>query len=296
MFRLLVLGLLPCLTALTGCITPRCEYVRTVSQTVETSPLHAIDLTTFNGAITVGPHDAAEVEMEISYKGYGRTDEEAQANAEKLDCEYTAEDGVLRVKAVKPTDQRFASVGFKLFIPKGCQVKLHTSNGRVTVSGLDASVAVYTSNGTVSIQDVHDSVVAKTSNGRINLAHCMGPIDLKTSNGRIEYSGLLVGTENQIRTSNGRVRVQLDPVQCVDISAKTSNGSISCELPTQKILDEGKRSLHAIVGTVDPNSQPAELLISTSNGSVTIEPASEQEATHSQDSAAEVSDQQTITL
>jgi DUF4097 and DUF4098 domain-containing protein YvlB len=288
-------------SSLTGCSIPRFEHVRLEKQTLETQPLDAsearqpitkIDLSTFNGPIDVKPHDQSLVSMEIEYKAYGESEEEAELNADKLSCEYAVEDGVLSIRATKPREQWMASAGFKILIPRGCGVQLATSNGRVSVSDIDAAVAIDTSNGTITCTQIMGNVDAKSSNGTIELQRCQGSVSLKTSNGRVSYSGYLMGNENKIQSSNGRISIALDPQQAVEIESDTSNGKIQCSLPTQRILKESKKHYYAMVGE-GPSESAAKLSVRTSNGSINIDPISDDLETPSEIPAnidAEISD------
>lgn len=253
----------------TGCAIPRFDHIRTVQQTIETEPLNSIELTTFNGGITVEPHDKPTIDMEIIYKGYGASEEEARFSSEQLDFTVEADNGNLKIRATKPDNTWMASAAFKIKVPADCALKLNTSNGRVSVADMLANVDVHTSNGTISIKNVSNSVKAKTSNGTINLEYCQGPIDLTTSNGRVVFTGALVGNDNSIHTSNGTVTIKLPELASTEISSRTSNGKIKCSLPEQRVIDEGKRHFHAVVGA--SGGEQSKLSIKTSNGSIHID-------------------------
>ncbi len=264
------------LTTAVGCAIPSSQYSRTVSQTVETNPLLSLDLSTFNGSVSVETHELPTVDMEITYTGYGSTEKAAEENCERLDCEIEANDGMLTVRAVKPSDQWMGSASFKLKVPPDCALKLQTSNGRVSAVNVQASIEVRTSNGKIELKNIEGDIFAKTSNGTIDAANCLGKVNLSTSNGKVYYAGVLLGSENEIQTSNGKVNLKFPADSLTEVATKTSNGSITCELPTQRILDEGKRSFHAIVGQGDLDNFDSKISVRTSNGSIRIEPLEEQ--------------------
>jgi DUF4097 and DUF4098 domain-containing protein YvlB len=277
MMRLASLIVVSCIV--TGCAVPKFEHIRTEKQSIETraidaaaevEPLTRIDLTTFNGAIDVKPHDSDRVSLEVTYKAYGDTEEQAKQNAELLKCEYAIDAGVLSIKAIKPQDQWLAAAAFQVLVPRNCELHLTTSNGTIDASEISAGVDANTSNGSITLTAIAGDINAKTSNGRVSIVNSQGAVQIKTSNGKINYSGQLVGKDNQIQTSNGTVSIKLDAEHSVDIEASTSNGKISCSLPTQKIFEEGKKRYHAIVGDGQVG-EVAELSVKTSNGSVTIE-------------------------
>lgn len=267
-----IVALILCIPAIVGCSIPRFHSSRTVKQTLETQPLQMVDLSTFNGDVKVLAHDAPNVEMTVVYKAYGESEGDAQAKCEQLECDISAENGVLTIRAVKPRGVWMASAAFELMVPAYCQLKLKSSNGDMRVEDLEAPVDLSTSNGGVKLVRVSEAMKAHTSNGKIEVDDCIGTINASTSNGRVYFSGMVVGVDNKISTSNGRVYLELPESALTEVSTKTSNGSIKCTLPTQKILSESKRSFHAIVGSADPQSIESKLVVNTSNGSININP------------------------
>ena len=268
----LALLLLPLGLTVAGCAFPTQKFTRTANQIIETSPINSISLKTFNGAIEIEPHAFETVEMTVKYTAYGKTEEEAMALAEEMDCSYTIEgDGVLTIEATKPPNVWNGSASFVMKVPANCPLNLNTSNGRIKVSRVQGSVDAKTSNGSITLSDLAERIVAKTSNGRIEVENCSGSINLHTSNGSVQFSGWVFGRENEIQTSNGSIEVLLAPEHLVEVEAKTSNSSITCDLPLQEVLVQEKKNLHAFVGQGEPQSA-AYLKLKTSNGKVRLIP------------------------
>lgn len=257
------------LTMSMGCSIPRHRSERTVREQLETSPLNKIDVSTFNGPITIQSHALPTVDMEVTYAAYGETPEDAAAACAQLDTDISAENGQLKLVATKPSGQWSASVSYRLMVPSNCEVILKSSNGKVSIDGIQGNINVETSNGTIAIKNVASRIVARTSNGTITASGFVGPIDLKTSNGRVEIDGQVVGMSNRIRTSNGRVTVKLPSGAASEIDVSTSNGKIQCDLPMHTIMSQKKRSLHALVGP-DGSTPESKLSVSSSNGSITV--------------------------
>lgn len=275
MRRLSLLALLVILAS--GCGIPMVQHSRTVSQKIETTPLHAIELTTSNGGITIEAHDQEFVEMEVTYKAYGKTDEEAKSNCEKMDTEISANDGQLTIATSKPKMNWHGSAHYNLKIPVSCDLKLKSSNGRINTSHVLGNVSAESSNGRVELTGIQGEMFVKTSNGSVKVDDCIGTLDITTSNGSVNAGGDFVGDGNKIRTSNGSVTLLLNPHSSVEFTAHTSNGKISCGIPTQRIIKEGKRDFHAVVGDGVDSSAPTMIAISTSNGSVKVNPLPEQD-------------------
>lgn len=265
---ILVAGLL---LMTTGCSIPRFSHTRTEHQTIEPEQLQLVDLSTSNGSISVEPHDAANIEMEVTFTARASTEAAAKENCEAMECEVAEQDGQVTIKATKPPGQWSASASFVLKVPPQCALRLGTSNGKVSVKDIGAEVNIKTSNGAIRCDAVYGSLDAETSNGSIEIDNGRGSIRLKTSNGKVSYAGRLVGHQNEIRTSNGSVTVAVPRNQLTEVLTKTSNGSIRCDLPTPRVIDDSKKSLHAMVGQGESEAD-ARISIRTSNGSIKIDP------------------------
>ncbi len=256
--------------ALAGCGLNSVESTRSDVQSVN-SPIHTLVLSTMNGSIDVQPHDSPGVELDIAYKAYGATVEEAKQNCEALSCDISEDGGVLTAKLIRPSGQRSPSVSFQVKCPADCELQLDTSNGSVHVQDIHAGVDVNTSNGRVECNRLRGPLSVNTSNGRISAEDCAGSITLQTSNGRVSWSGQLTGSNNTIDTSNGKVTVAIPEDSSTELDVSTSNGKIDCDMPNLKIVSD-KNSLQTVVGKSEDGVSKVKLKVHTSNGSVSIEP------------------------
>ncbi len=212
-------------------------------------------------------------------------------DANRIDYEATLEGDTVTVKAKKKGGFRLVSFGqgpaadIEVSAPPATMVEIRTSNGSIELRGIQESGSLRTSNGKVVMENVSGDFDIRTSNGSVTLTAVEGNLtvessngaivvrdgkgtfDIETSNGRIEFSGELTpGGENTMRTSNGSVTVSLQGEASVELDASSSNGSVTSKLP---ILTTGTLGERHIVGTI--GNGDAELLIRTSNGSVTVQ-------------------------
>lgn len=263
------------LAIFSGCSIGKFEHTRTENQSLAPGNLDVIDVSTFNGSVSVVAHDSAEVEVQIDYSARGESIEEAETNCDALGCEITDADGRLVLKATRPASDYSAAAAMILKVPRFCKIAVQTSNGEIIVEGINGDLDLTSSNGRIEVDNVEGALDLTTSNGRIEMVNCTGPIDVSTSNGRIEFDGMLTGNNNEISTSNGGVQVMLDSSVFVEITAETSNGSVSCDAE-HAMLKQDDDYLKAIVGAgAAKDSVPlATLDIGSSNGSISIGAAS----------------------
>ena len=212
-------------------------------------------------------------------------------DANRLDYEATLEGDTVTVRAKNKGGFRLFDLGegpaadIEVSAPPATMVEVRTSNGSIELRGIQESGSLRTSNGKVVMENVSGDFAIRTSNGSVTLAAVEGNLtvessngaivvrdgkgtfDIKTSNGRIEFSGELTPDgDNTMRTSNGSVTVSLQADASVELDASSSNGSVTSKRP---ILTTGTQDEKHIVGTI--GNGDADLLIRTSNGSVTIQ-------------------------
>ncbi|GAB5406884.1 MAG: hypothetical protein Aurels2KO_51150 [Aureliella sp.] len=262
-------SLIALLVFVTGCGSFAHRSERTVTESLETSPLEQLVLKTFNGAVTVKTHDEPTVELEVTYAAYGASEEEAEANCQQLSTEMAADNGKLSLTASKPSGQWNASASYKLTVPRNCSLDLNSSNGTIKVAQLIGDVKVKTSNGRIEIEKVLGNLTVDTSNGRVVVKDISGIVDVETSNGKIEYSGIPVGESSRLRSSNGSVIANVGLSSTVLVSASTSNGKISCVAEQYQEEPGGSKKRKSIL-IGDASRTPAKLTIRTSNGSIAL--------------------------
>ncbi len=142
---------------------------------------------------------------------------------------------------------------FGVTLPSGTDVSGATSNGSITLDGLDGQIDVASSNGAITLTDVSSAVTVRTSNGSITGTGLASDVfDGGTSNGRVEVTFAEPPTSVTIDTSNGSVELVL-PADSPPyaLSTSTSNGSIQTDVRTDP----------AAADHID---------IDTSNGSITV--------------------------
>ena len=227
-----------------------------------------------NGKVEVVTGSDNEVRVQATLRG-----------VERIDYDVTQDGNTITVVAGVHSGWNVGNRGADIVItaPASTDVDLTTSNGMVSVEGIEGSGKLATSNAMVSLEDVkgdfegttsngklqitdmEGSGVFRSSNGRAELQNVSGVFDVDTSNSGISFSGnFTAGSSNRLVTSNGGVDVELVGTPSLELDASTSNGDITCEFP---ITATATGDDH-LVGTIGDGE--ADLLISSSNGDVTI--------------------------
>jgi DUF4097 and DUF4098 domain-containing protein YvlB len=145
--------------------------------------------------------------------------------------------------------------------------RIHSTNGSITVEGVSAPVSLESTNGALHFRRIEGRIEGRTSNGTIELSRCEGDARLNSTNGRIEgdleYGVVDARTSNgdielrlakldgkgslRTATSNGRIEVTLDAGH--DLTASTSNSSITVYLPASANADLRARTSHSKISS-----------------------------------------------
>ncbi len=263
------------------------EANREITQIYEIVGLLDLTVESTNGYVIVRSDATSTVTVTAHLRSRADTLEKAQerVNAIVVDMIQTGDNLLLRYRSADQTDdvRKYSGVSFEVTVPTQADVEVDTSNGSITIAGVEGEFDLDTSNGAIDLSHLIGMVYADTSNGAIDVRGFQGVLDLetsngaidlrdveaavdaRTSNGRIDFSGVLVGDSHQLRTSNGSISVEVAADASILFDASTSIGSISSNLPL--VGDTEGRGWNAAFNP--PATQT--LKLRTSNGSIRIE-------------------------
>ena len=284
-----LLALVGAALALAGCVEiPIHEATRTLEGSFDVTGAVDLDVFTSNGRVTVrGIEGQTTVEVIAALRSRGGSLIEAANRAAQIVVEMIHDGNhvVLSYDAgAHPWDvRRYSGVDFEITVPTTVDVEVGTSNGRIEVADVAGVLELVTSNGAIEVSNAIGEVDASTSNGtievetfegvldlgtsngRIEMENVIGVVDARTSNGRIAFSGMLVdGIDHRMATSNGRIDIALRSDASLIIEARTSNASISTDLPL--IGDTEGKEWSAVLNP----PATATLTLETSNGEIEI--------------------------
>ncbi|WP_031516158.1 DUF4097 family beta strand repeat-containing protein [Streptomyces sp. NRRL F-5123] len=146
---------------------------------------------------------------------------------------------------------RHCGADYVVTVPAGLAVAGGTSNGAITLKGV-GTADVHTSNGKITVTGATGALKVRTSNGAVSVEGTRGGVDAQSSNGRITVT-TPIPQDVRAHTSNASVTVTAAPA-AYRISAKTSNGAKTVDL-------------------ADDPSAAYRLDLSTSNGALTLRKA-----------------------
>ncbi len=238
----------------------------------------SVRCTSSNGRVRGGP-SGGEVFVKTSF---------GEVLLEQINGPVEVEDsnGGINVKDIKGKGTFTTSFGAidASGLPKG--VRAITGNGRITLSDVGAEAYAKTSFGAVDLRRVNGNVIIENSNGPVAARNVSGDASARTSFGSVtleDVSGV-VNVDNQngaiavtaargsqgcksitLKTSFSSMQVRLPADANYDVSARTSFGHITSEMPVTSTGVLGGDSLNGKIG-----NGGCTLSLTNSNGNIEI--------------------------
>jgi hypothetical protein len=206
-----------------------------------------LEVETSNGSIAVTGSSRTDVMIEAKVVTQGDTMDEAKTLAK--DVQILTDGGRVRADGPRTSNHRGWSVSFRIQAPARQNTSASSSNGSVSLTGLNGTVRGDTSNGSMHGNDLSGDVRLTTSNGSLHLA----------------LSGSTwTGAGLEATTANGSLQVDMPREYSAHLVARTGNGSLNIDRP---ITVSGRlgREVDTDLGKGGPT-----LRLRTSNGSLNI--------------------------
>jgi DUF4097 and DUF4098 domain-containing protein YvlB len=292
----------PCTVLLTAALASQVkaeEYVKTY--TVTSQP--AVHVRVDDSRVLVVTSDTNQVEFRVTSEGFaainigGKLRIDSQQNGNQVELTVRVGPGV----TLGINTRRLSTV---VHMPKNADLRLETSDGHVELSDVNGNIVVHTSDGgikasqlsgTIDIRSNDGDIDADTltgtfklhsGDGKINATHVDGRCDASTSDGSIHVagrfdsldvkssdgavtaraeSGSKMSSAWSIKTSDGRVDVDIPKDLQANLDATTGDGHISLGLPVSMEGDIGKKAVHGKINGGGPT-----LSIHSGDGSIRL--------------------------
>lgn len=202
-----------------------------------------------SGSITVEGWDGSDVRAYARISARSRMGRSAEGVVERVEID--AAPG--RLGASGPRGLLGGpswTVSYWIQVPRGAELSLETTNGRVDVEGVGGPIR------------------ARSTNGRVRLHEVDGWFDARTTNGSLEVAivqGAALRAPLELRGTNGSVTLVVPPGLDARIQASTTNGSIGGDVDMDTSGSRGNRQATATLGAGGP-----EITLRTTNGSIRV--------------------------
>jgi hypothetical protein len=160
-------------------------------------------------------------------------------------------------------------VHVEISVPQNTKLDLHSGDGSIVVSGIDAPVYLSSGDGRIEVTDYSGALKAKTGDGSMQISGKFDELNLSTGDGRIDCEirpGSKMSDRWVIRTNDGSVSLRLPSNFGAELEARTGDGHVRLHLPVTVKSSSGDGN--HVRGTL--NGGGPLLDIQTGDGSIDI--------------------------
>lgn len=169
-----------------------------------------------NGGIRVVAEARTDVRVRARVVARADSDEAARALADRVEVRVDSD----RIESDGPRRQsrREGSwwVGYELSVPADLDLRLRSTNGGLSVTGVQAALDLRTTNGGIELEGIGGDVRGRTTNGGLRI---------RLDGERWEGAGL------DLETTNGGVTLEIPSTYAARLETGTVNGSWDIDYP-----------------------------------------------------------------
>ncbi len=237
-------------------------YTKTEVKTFDISANGKVSIDNTNGSIKVESWDKDQVMLQSTKTVRASDQDEADEYFQDLRVEIENGKDYVEIHTHYPHDgwggfwswlfnggSRYGGVEYVLKVPKTIKIESGTTNGNVEVNSVLGGVNASSTNGQIELNDVGGLVDGSTTNGNVT-ATISGAVDFR---------------ELRLSTTNGSIDVTCPEDINADVSAHTTNGSITSEFP---VTIQGSFNNKSFEGRI--NKGGSKISLHTTNGGIEI--------------------------
>jgi DUF4097 and DUF4098 domain-containing protein YvlB len=200
-----------------------------------------------NGGISVEAWDRDEVLVRARIQAKAESGADARRLVEQVAIET---DGTIQPRVPTAHGDAWASVSFRVMVPRRSDLALEAKNGGIGIDGVTGAIAFDTENGGVSLDGVGGDVRGRTTNGGLSV---------RLAGERWE------GERLDVATTNGGIRLVVPEGYSAELETGTVNGGLRLGFPVSVEGDVGRR----VRTRLGDGGRPVRVL--TMNGGVVVE-------------------------
>jgi Toastrack DUF4097 len=275
------------------------EYVKTYTVTEQPTVHIRVD----DSKVRIITSDTNQVEFRVTAEGFatinigGKLRVDSQQNGNQVELTVRVSPGVM----IGFSNKRLST---EVRMPKNADLQLETSDGHVELSDLRGNIVIHTSDGGIKASQLSGSIDIRSSDGdidadtlagtfklhssdgKISASHLDGNCEVSTSDGAIQVAGRFDSLDIKskdgavsarveqgsklsytwtIKTTDGRVDMEIPKGLQANLDASTRDGHISLGLPVSVEGELGKKAVHGTINGGGPT-----LFIHTGDGSIRL--------------------------
>lgn len=233
-----------------------------------------ISVSTRNGAVSIVPSDGDHLVVVAELQAKTKEDLEKIHVGASND---TGKGSAVKVEFPDVKNLNGMGCSLRIEVPRAKGVTVSTSNGPITVEGMQGHAVLETSNGPVTIEEHEGEITIETSNAPVEAKGVHERLAVQTSNGPVRVSlAEAAGERFSIETSNAPVELVVPRQYNGVLGVQTSNAQISFPPDSNVTKAPSGKGWGTTNGTATFGKSGPVSSIETSNGNVTVSYVGEQ--------------------
>ena len=171
------------------------EFIEKESKTFTVTGTPSVNLSTFDGSITIRGWDKSEV----MYTATKRANDPEEAKQIRIDSQQQG--ASISVVARSYEDNGVASL--EVYVPRNASLHVSSGDGSLNLDGVSGDLDLRTGDGSIEVNSARGQLRANTGDGSIKISDFDGNVDARTGDGSIALDGKF--TALAARTGDGSI-------------------------------------------------------------------------------------------
>jgi DUF4097 and DUF4098 domain-containing protein YvlB len=191
------------------------RYIDRESKTFAVSGQPAVNIVTFDGAVTVHGWD----KQEVMYTAAKRAGDEEELKQIVIEAEQKGSS----ISIIAKSQENGGSVSLDVFVPRRSGLHVSTDDGRVNLEGVTGELTLRTGDGSIEVSDAGGQLQVNTGDGRIQVNNFEGQVDARTADGAIALDGKFTALAAQTEDGSITLTVPADANFTIETDAEDVN-------------------------------------------------------------------------
>jgi hypothetical protein len=191
------------------------RFVADESQSFSVPANARINLSTFDGPITVRGWDKAEV----MYKATKHGNDEEQLKDLRIETDQQGP----AVSVIAKSNDDSGWVALDVFVPRNSSVHVSSEDGQLSLQGVSGELTLRTGDGGIEVIDGQGQLKVNSGDGHIRIVNFDGQAEARTGDGAITLDGRFTGLT--ARTGDGSISLAVPPDS--NFTVETDAGGIT---------------------------------------------------------------------
>jgi len=237
------------------------------SEKVSAEDIEKIIVNNVDGDINIQTQKRDEIDITAEKIVTASSMEVARDFAHQVNIGVYRDGNLLRIETVSP-HSKSAKIGevrvdYEIEVPQIIDVEIVNTNGDIEIEDTDGEVDIATTNGDITVDNAAGDIEVANGNGEIVLSDIDGGIDASSTNGDLVLAVISATVNCKAKTTNGDITLYMKHDVSTQGTARTANGKIESEFPSERPRREGR--LEFMLG-----SGEGKLDIWTTNGDIEL--------------------------